>query len=68
MIASVQALRLRKREGQLADAAIGPRIGRFLAEVGETIPFIDDDIPLDGLLNLLVDAIESRAFGLETDA
>jgi histidine ammonia-lyase len=68
MIASVQALRLRKREGQLADTAIGPRIGRFLVEVGEAIPFIDDDIPLDGLLNLLVDAIESRAFVLETDA
>jgi histidine ammonia-lyase len=67
-IACVQALRLRKCSGQLTDAAIGPHIGRFLAEIGETIPFISDDIPLDGLLNRLMDAIGARAFVLETNA
>lgn len=67
-IAVVQALRLRKRQGQLADEAIGPRIVRFLAETGQIIPFIDDDVPLDVLLGRLVEAIGSRAFALEAEA
>jgi histidine ammonia-lyase len=67
IIATVQALRLRQRKGQLPDAMIGPRIAQFLAEAGEIIPFIDDDVPLDGLLNRLVDAIGARAFVLEAD-
>ncbi len=68
MIAVVQALRLRKRNGQLSDAAIGPRIGRFIADMGEKIPFIDDDVPLDALLTRLVQSIGSRGFTLEAGA
>jgi histidine ammonia-lyase len=67
VIAVVQALRLRQRAGQLTDTAIGSRIGRFLANMGEIVPFIDDDVPLDGLLHRLVEAVGSRAFALEDD-
>ena len=68
MIAVVQALRLRKRKGELTDAAIGPRISDFLAGAGETIPFIDNDVALDALLGRLVEAIGYGTFALEADA
>jgi histidine ammonia-lyase len=69
LIATVQALRLRLRDGQLTQAAIGPRLQRFLAEADGTIPFLADDIPLDGLLNRLVAGIEAQRFSApEVDA
>ena len=62
LIAVVQALRLRKRKSQLGDAAIGPRISGFLAILDDTIPFIDDDIPLDETLHRLMAFIHSNSF------
>ena len=67
LIATVQALRLRER--QPARLARGPRIESFLAEIGDMVPFIEDDVPLDVVLRKLVDSIETRAFALpEGDA
>jgi histidine ammonia-lyase len=65
LIACVQALRLRARENQLSEAAIGPRISRFLAIIGSTIPFIDEDRTLDALLATLCSAITTRAFAID---
>ncbi|HEX3675564.1 MAG TPA: aromatic amino acid ammonia-lyase [Rhizomicrobium sp.] len=68
LIATVQALRLRLRAGELTQAGLGERIATFLAEMGETIPFIDGDVALDALLNRLFDMIEMRDFALPDDA
>ena len=67
LIATVQALRLRVRKGQLTAAMMGPRIERFLAEAGGVIPFIDDDVPLDALLGRLFSSVETRGFALPED-
>jgi histidine ammonia-lyase len=65
LIATVQALRLRERH--LTGPARGARIESFMAEIGDMIPFIEDDVPLDTVLRKLVDAIEARAFALPED-
>lgn len=67
LIAVVQALRLRKRKGELGDAAIGPRISGFLAIMDDTIPFLDDDIPLDETLHRLMAFIQSNSFVSEDE-
>jgi histidine ammonia-lyase len=64
LIATVQALRLRLRDGQLSETIIGPQIVPFLARIGDSIPFIDEDLPLDGMIGTLCAAIETRAFAL----
>lgn len=68
LIAVVQALRLRLREGRLSAASLGAPIEGFLAGFDGVVPFIADDVPLDTLLGRLVDAIETRAFALPQDA
>ncbi|HEX4081055.1 MAG TPA: aromatic amino acid ammonia-lyase [Rhizomicrobium sp.] len=64
LIATVQALRLRLRESRLSEKIIGPVIVAFLAHIGNAIPFIDDDLPLDRVIEELCAAIETRAFPL----
>jgi histidine ammonia-lyase len=64
LIATVQALRLRRRQGKLSEAMIGGPLCGFLARFESEIPFLADDVPLDGLLHRLVDAVEGRAFTL----
>jgi len=66
LLSTVQALRLRER--QSGGMAVGARVEAFLAEIGETIPFIVEDRPLDTVLLDLVDAIRTRAFALPEDA
>lgn len=66
LLSTVQALRLRERHSR--SVAVGARIEAFLAEIGEAIPFVADDRPLDGVLLDLVDAIRTRAFALPEDA
>jgi histidine ammonia-lyase len=65
LLAVVQALRLRRRQG--AQITFGSRIESFLAEVGENIPVIEEDRPLDRVLGDLTAAIETRAFALPED-
>jgi histidine ammonia-lyase len=64
LVANVQALRLRLREGALSQEAIGPAIASFLDEIGEMIPFVVEDLPLDRVIGKLCEAIRSRAFAL----
>jgi histidine ammonia-lyase len=69
LIATAQALRLRLRESQLTEDSIGPRITQFLSQIAKTIPFIDEDVPLDGIIGDVCAAIEARGFALpEADA
>jgi histidine ammonia-lyase len=65
LIACVQALRVRVREGQLSEVVIGPRIVRFLNGIESTIPFIDEDRTLDALLAALCSAIVDRTFAID---
>lgn len=65
LIATTQALRLRQRD--TASLGVGAPIERFLAEAGELVPFIGDDIPLDVTLNRLCTAIEGRGFAIYGD-
>jgi len=64
LIATAQALELRKRDS----FAPGAHIDAFLAEIGEIVPFLDEDVPLDGVLLELTDAIRMRGFSLPEDA
>ncbi len=64
LIATVQALRLRLRDGRLNQASIGLRIEDFLAEIAEAVPFIDEDMALDMSLRRLAVSIETRSFHL----
>jgi histidine ammonia-lyase len=64
LVATVQALRLRMRGEQLSQETVGPAITSFLAEIGERIPFIDEDLPLDRVIGELREAIATRAFAL----
>jgi histidine ammonia-lyase len=64
LVATIQALRLRLRDGQLSLETIGPAIASFLEEIGATIPFIDEDLPLDRVIGELCESIGRRAFAL----
>jgi len=64
LIATLQGLRLREREGLLGDHNYPPDMKVFLETVGETIPFILEDQPLDKVLRALVSQIQSRAWPL----
>jgi histidine ammonia-lyase len=50
IIACTQAVRLRLRDGGLKEAELGQRVGDFLKETGDHVPFIDEDAPLDKTL------------------
>ena len=64
LIACTQAIRLRMRSGQLSAATIGPKIDGFLRALEPYIPFLDEDVPLDGVLIALCGAIERQSFSL----
>lgn len=61
-IACVQALRLRLRAGELAPEMIGPHIERLIAD-GD-VPFMEEDAPLDRVLQRLCAAIAGRIWPL----
>jgi len=65
LIATTQALRLHQRESM--SLGIGAPVVQFMAEIGELVPFIGDDMPLDGVLEKLCVAIEGRDFALYRD-
>ena len=50
IIACTQAVRLRLRDGGLKEAELGDRVGGFLKETADHVPFIDEDAPLDKTL------------------
>jgi histidine ammonia-lyase len=59
IIACVQAVRLRLRDGGLKEAELGERIAGFLAAAAEIAPFVDEDAPLDRSLRALCAALSS---------
>jgi histidine ammonia-lyase len=65
LIGVVQALRLRQREN--GAIAMGVPIREFVDAMAKIVPFIDDDMPLDGVLHALCAAIEGREFSLPED-
>jgi histidine ammonia-lyase len=68
LMATVQALRLRVRDGQLDNEAIGPRIGAFVTSLSDLIPFIDEDVQLDGVIERVLTAMRAQAIALPEDA
>jgi histidine ammonia-lyase len=65
LIATVQALRLRIHANQLSVDVIGPRIGAFLSQVNSLVPFIDEDVPLDCVIERICLAIDEQSFSLD---
>jgi histidine ammonia-lyase len=66
MIACVQALRLRLRDGSLKPDDLPPVAG--FVDGLDAIPFVDEDRPLDTVLHALCDAIAAQAWPLEEGA
>lgn len=65
LVACVQAVRLRLVAGEVSRDRLGHGLAAFLDEVGETIPFVEEDMPLDACLRELCAAQESRAWVLD---
>tara|TARA_R110000868_G_scaffold102678_2_gene282870 strand:+ start:3860 stop:5416 length:1557 start_codon:yes stop_codon:yes gene_type:complete len=53
VIACVQALRLRQREGEIVIADIPAKLASFVSAMSERVSFLVEDQPLDGLLRQL---------------
>lgn len=64
MIATLQAVRLRERKGQLSSKDYAPQLLEFIKEISEIIPFIDEDQRLDTLLKEIVLNIQNRKWSL----
>jgi histidine ammonia-lyase len=65
LIATMQGVRLRQRDGRLTSTMIGARLERFMEDAGATIPVLNGDMPLDELLARLCDTIRARGFTLD---
>lgn len=50
LLACLQAVRLRLRDGGLERGMLGAEVEAFLDEAGAVAPFIEEDFPLDGVL------------------
>lgn len=68
VIACIQALRLRVRDGGLTEDMLGAGVRGFMAEAGRTATFVEEDAPLDGVLIRLCGEIASGAWSLEFGA
>jgi len=64
MIATLQGLRLREREGVLTPKNYSSDMNSFIEILGKNIPFILEDQPLDTVLRDLVSKIQNRAWSL----
>jgi histidine ammonia-lyase len=64
LVACVQALRLRQREGALGDSDLTSAVSEFVAAVGADIPFVDEDEPLDGVLRRLCAELAAQSWTL----
>jgi histidine ammonia-lyase len=68
LMATVQALRLRARDGQLDDETMGPRLASFMASLKDLVPFIDEDVQLDRVIEEILAAMRARNIALPEDA
>jgi len=64
LIAVKQAITLRLKNGDIKPDQLGSDITAFLDALGNDIPFIAEDQPLESTLRLLIDRIQSRHWAL----
>lgn len=64
-VACVQALRLRRRSGELRSKDFPDNVAEFLDVSEAAIPFIEEDAPLDELLHQLCDVFDRQEWPLE---
>ncbi|HUX78830.1 MAG TPA: aromatic amino acid lyase, partial [Alphaproteobacteria bacterium] len=64
MIATLQGLRLREREGVLTKAHYSPDMRLFIEALEMNIPFISEDQPLDMVLRDIISKIQKRVWTL----
>ena len=64
LMATVQGVRLRMREGTPAVERLSPDARRFFETLGETLPFINEDFALDTLLRELVAGTQHQRWSL----
>lgn len=67
MIATCQAIALRLRDGGIRPNNLNPELRAFLDDVQKTVPFIDEDKPLEGVLRALIDQLNDQSWSLYTD-
>ncbi|MCS3902361.1 histidine ammonia-lyase [Methylohalomonas lacus] len=65
LIAVHQAIQLRLQQGQLARQQLTGDVQTFIDALSETVPFIDEDQPLEDVLRTLVQRIQSRQWSLD---
>lgn len=64
VVACIQAIRLRQREGEIVAPDISVALAEFLSFAGESIPFVDEDEPLDGVLRHLCAELAAQRWTL----
>lgn len=64
VIATLQGLRLREREGSLTQENYSPDMRSFIDTISGDVPFILEDKPLDAVLRDLVSKIQGRIWSL----
>ncbi len=67
-IAVIQALRLRSRDSALSDHDLTETLATFTGVLASRVPFVDEDEPLDGVLNTLCAEIAGRGWDLKWEA
>ncbi|HEY4345653.1 MAG TPA: aromatic amino acid ammonia-lyase, partial [Parvibaculum sp.] len=67
-IACIQALRLRQRSGDLVAGDLTAPLAAFTALLGEIIPFVDEDQPLDHILQRLCGDIAAQSWSLNWES
>ena len=68
VIACIQALRLRQREGEIVVADLPATLTDFVSAIGAPVPFIDEDEPLDGLLRHLCAELAAQSWDLRWES
>ena len=64
LLATVQALELRRREGTHALNRLAPGARGFFNALQEKLPFIEEDVALDGVLRDLVKGVQDQRWSL----
>ncbi|MDV7341027.1 aromatic amino acid ammonia-lyase [Terasakiella sp. A23] len=64
MLACCQAVRLRIRQGELSYDRLSADVAEFQKMLEADIPFVDEDEPLEGVLNLLMTRIANQHWSL----
>lgn len=62
LIAALQAVRLRERDGSLTDKNYSNDMITFKESLANALPFISEDVPLDNILRDLLDKIQNQSW------